>query len=659
MQLPVYASHEQNEQRLAMSAAEGLGRCRSHRESRTMGNDAIVEINDQQQQQQRQQLRNGGKPASPASSSWSHRARRWSNSLPRGRQSAAFAYRLAEGASPYLRAGLEELRSIFDVDSDPVPSSPFEEDGSGDEEQSFRRASSGTWARRGPLRRESSGSSSAIVCIDDEAEALPEASPPLTNGPLTVSPLSVSPTSSTPPAEGGEGLSKRSSSGERARDDSHGSVATGVNREKDPGHAGTKASQYKHTYSSSIASTGDPRATAHRSSTKARGVIAWSLVAIVIGMTCLCAWGYATQSDIFSATLIGFFLAQPGFALIALVALLTRKRALMDLSSRAMRAHVLAQGVIVVLAYLDLSASSIYAAGNDVTYRSHGAPSKQRFRMLPSMEMRFGPLNTPFEAGWLATATRGGDNNVLASTTSSSASSAASIAHAAAMARLAAAASDDSLHAHDTHVGDWRSRLTHLVVFLVQGAAPLVMILVGQYIVGQRLAGLARNGSLSRQSSLRGAGGNVGPSSSGHTDDKKSALQEPSGSLASRRASRQPSRQHTQYLAPPSPVIDNSSRSRHRQHPRAERKRPSTTDGSSLSHHFVVPNAPLPNRTDTLPKVVASLVSEGSSSQHVTQLGTSRHRAHRSSSQPLGMLAPAPANAATDVSGPVSPAAIV
>lgn len=63
--------------------------------------------------------------------------RRWSTITPSSKSSSnGFAHRLAEGASPYLRAGLDELRSIFDVDSDPIPISALDEDdGKQDEEK--------------------------------------------------------------------------------------------------------------------------------------------------------------------------------------------------------------------------------------------------------------------------------------------------------------------------------------------------------------------------------------------------------------------------------------------------------------------------------------------------------------------------------------------
>jgi hypothetical protein len=151
----------------------------------------------------------------------------------------------------------------------------------------------------------------------------------------------------------------------------------------------------------------------------------------------------------------------------------------MDLFSRAMRAHVLAQACIVLMAYLDLSASSLYVSSTDSLRRSRRVP----FQMMPTMEMRFGPNRGPFEAG----DTPG--INLLYSKASRPPPDGF------------AASSGSSIHSHDTHVGDFQSRLTHLIVFIVQAALPIVAILIGQYLVAQRLAWLARRTSASRQNS--------------------------------------------------------------------------------------------------------------------------------------------------------------
>lgn len=164
-----------------------------------------------------------------------------------------------------------------------------------------------------------------------------------------------------------------------------------------------------------------------------------------------------------------------------LVALILRRRALMDLFSRAMRAHVLAQACIVLLAYLDLSASSFYVGHSN----SSGGRKRIPFQMVPTMEMRYGPSRGAIEAGdtpginlLYSSTSRGGADNLILSDSS-------------------------SFHSRDTHVGDFQSRLIHLIVFVVQAALPILAALIGQYIIAQRLAWLARRTTIaSRQNSL-------------------------------------------------------------------------------------------------------------------------------------------------------------
>ena len=152
----------------------------------------------------------------------------------------------------------------------------------------------------------------------------------------------------------------------------------------------------------------------------------------------------------------------------------------MDLFSRAMRAHVLAQAGIVLLAYLDLSASSFYISQSSDSPRGRAAAA---FRMVPTMEMRFGPAHSPLQAG---------DSPGISLLYSSG----------YLYTGMGSSQSSSSAHAHDTHVGDFQSRLTHLVVFVVQAALPIIAILVGQYMVAQRLAWLARRTCVSRQNSI-------------------------------------------------------------------------------------------------------------------------------------------------------------
>ncbi|PWN34514.1 uncharacterized protein FA14DRAFT_31170 [Meira miltonrushii] len=418
---------------------------------------------------------------------WARSARRWSSSLPRGRNSAAFAFRLAEGASPYLRAGLEELRSIFDVDSNPIPSSPFI-----DEEDDDDYVQSG-YSSLAPLEESDADRASCLTLSREPSDESREGNRKMTASPAAISSREQSPSRGsivlqrTPSNEKNEEKSRL-----QAADKDQGKFNASDSSLSVKEHPPSKTQeQYRkilmpfkrplefHTRNESSFGFGFHSYSDGRQNAVNKTFLAWSLSVVAIGIIGLCAWGYATESDAFSITLIGFFLTQPAFALAALTALMFRRRAWMDLFSRAMRAHVLAQALIVLLAYLDLSASSLYSHGSG----KDGDSSEQqnRFRMVPTMEMRFGPFNRATEAG---------DGPGV------------HFAHHKESAGLAGM-SNSSIHAHDSSVGDWRSRLTYFVVFVVQAAGPIIMVLVGQYIIAQRLAILARQGTLSRQSSVR------------------------------------------------------------------------------------------------------------------------------------------------------------
>jgi hypothetical protein len=168
-----------------------------------------------------------------------------------------------------------------------------------------------------------------------------------------------------------------------------------------------------------------------------------------------------------------------------------RRRNLMDLFSRAMRAHVLAQALIALLAFLDLSASASY-----VRTTAFGGASTWVMDLVPSMQTRFGPLGAPFDAGTAP---------------------AASLLAAAHASQGAA-----QVHAHDTAVGGLTSRVTHLIIFVAQAAAPLLLTLWAQYAVARTLGFLARQGlkrssrAPSRRTSAKRAPRAAVPSNSAH-----------------------------------------------------------------------------------------------------------------------------------------------
>lgn len=182
--------------------------------------------------------------------------RRWSTVIPLNRGSNGFAHRLAEGASPYLRAGLDELRSIFDVDSDPIPISALDEDDSNTDEEKTREQ----------RKREVSidlGSPSTFQHKQqtppkspiDRSMSLDEGSPETGLGLYRQSSSSSLKGQSIPnPNERLEKVALRAEDG-TASDGSFSAANLGINR----------------------------------------GILAWSLALIAIGLTSLCAYGYAIR----------------------------------------------------------------------------------------------------------------------------------------------------------------------------------------------------------------------------------------------------------------------------------------------------------------------------------------------------------------------------
>lgn len=221
-----------------------------------------------------------GAESQDTDASWAARtARRWSSSLPRGRNSAALAYRLAEGASPYLRAGLEELRSIFDVDSNPIPSSPFVDH----DEDPMHSLYAG--------RFESSSS-------DVDSSSLSRQSSLLSTGDgarkLTASPAALSPRDMSP--------SRASIALQRTPSDE-------LSEEKKMQRCGSSgsggASPVTTPNGPPPSSFGAWRRNAHRRGESGlsdlrppsvnRQLLAWSLSSIAVGVVIMCAWGYAMR----------------------------------------------------------------------------------------------------------------------------------------------------------------------------------------------------------------------------------------------------------------------------------------------------------------------------------------------------------------------------
>lgn len=132
----------------------------------------------------------------------------------------------------------------------------------------------------------------------------------------------------------------------------------------------------------------------------------------------------------------------------------------MDLVSRGIRAHVLAQGCVALIALKDLAASARYGKLED---------------LQDETSIRFGKFFKTAQTqaqDLLVSAYQSNQGLQIRSYTESESAS----------------------HAHDTQVGRLSSQLTYLAVFISQAAIPILVLMVLQYTVGRRLATLVREG---------------------------------------------------------------------------------------------------------------------------------------------------------------------
>lgn len=198
--------------------------------------------------------------------------------------------------------------------------------------------------------------------------------------------------------------------------------------------------------------------------------------------------------------------------------------------------------------------------------------------------------------------------------------------------------------------------MTHLIVFIVQAAVPIVMILVGQYVVAQRLAWLARQGGLSRQGSLRqqqqesgsyASSSSKSPSNNDHHHHQTSYM---AGSAARPTLARLdvPSPQSVRRDLPPllrlpgggASATDPTHFARREQQ---RRRRLATSSGIPER----VPAAAAATSTTRMTSVAATMAEVTSQSHHhlhlqqdivtVPRVMTPSHRHNRSASQPVNL----------------------
>lgn len=384
-------------------------------------------------------------PDAPASK-WSQTARRWSNTVSRRMSITAWNQTLHSTTSPYLKAGLEELRSIFDVDT--LGAAVDDQDSTDLEGAPSINLYARQWE---PFSRADGGAVANIAGAHDEA---------VFDSPEEMSPV----------------LSRQSSSENRDL-----SIEASANRPRisftsqvyEPLTTHHRTQSWRKHRSLSVSnlpcqslldSTSDKKAacTAERAlegsltgfstrnaSGRARPMrtpfVAVGLAALSVIIVGVCALETSIHPDAFSVPLTAFVLAQSGFALAGICGLALQKRWISDLASRLIRAHVLCQVLIALAALQSLSRTALY-----------------RDRLE--------------QHSFYGTAAAG----VLTSP-------------------RFLAAQGHATNPYMSSVGSWQDQATYVCVFAVQAALPLAFAFWAQYALASALSRATRSFSKSRK----------------------------------------------------------------------------------------------------------------------------------------------------------------
>lgn len=277
-------------------------------------------------------------------SNWTRRARRWSNSMSRRMSITALNQTIHSTTSPYLKAGLQELRSIFDVDTLGV---------------AVDNQDSSDLEGASPIDRRS-----APVPGQDQLDSV-------SGGAVFESPETFSPI-----------LSRQSSSEDRelAADVLPGRSGISFKSQiYEAPVAHRRAQSWRKHRSLSISDLPNRPLPAHNnlqkqslpSRTNSRDILSRShnvrtplvavgLAALSVSIMGVCAFETSIHPDAASLPLTAFMLAQSVFALVGISGLVLQKRWVIDLASRLIRAHVLCQVLIALAALRSLSRTAFY-----------------------------------------------------------------------------------------------------------------------------------------------------------------------------------------------------------------------------------------------------------------------------------------------------------
>ncbi|PWN48468.1 hypothetical protein IE53DRAFT_389338 [Violaceomyces palustris] len=436
-------------------------------------------------------------PSFSQTQDWKSRARRWSNSLSLqegGRRMSLSS--LGSSASPYIRAGLEELRSIFDVDSlqqkervGSVGDGDLEgcalEDAEEEEQVSDDDIYDATTGRFGDEVAEQTGTGSGALGLfgKDVVTSRRRMHSNATTGSVSGAPLTGSPIGLTSRDSFTLSPHRQSSIHRLQRSDflrKH-TERTGF---EDPDQCASPSKSRKNSgqeerdrrdlegggFNQSLLG-GKLKAAMARSRNGAAGgarsgprpaLVGVGLIAIAVGITSLCAYEVALHPDATSPSLLLFVMMQPLFACTGLFAQILSNSTLMDASSRLIKAHVLVQAMIAIVAFKDLSASASYPRASSAPTPSFHHPSSSSARSL------LGGFSRTDGEGLVWSA---------------------------------------ALSPHETSVGSFRNWIIYLIVFMVQAAFPILVTLAAQYrlaialsILSRAAAGTSSTGSPSRKS---------------------------------------------------------------------------------------------------------------------------------------------------------------
>ncbi|KAJ1023165.1 hypothetical protein NDA16_003318 [Ustilago loliicola] len=366
-------------------------------------------------------------------SNWTRRARRWSNSMSRRMSISALNQTIHSTTSPYLKAGLQELRSIFDVDTLGVAVD--------DQDNSDLEGASPIQQRSLPADgQEHLGIFGKLGAVSGGA---------VFESPETFSPVLSRQSSSEDRELSANILPGRSSISFKSqiyeapmthrraqswRKHRSLSISDLPNRPL-PASAGNHNNSQKQSSST--------RTNSRESSTRSQSVrtplVAVGLAALSVSIMGVCALETSIHPDAASLPLTAFMLAQSAFALVGIAGLALQKRWVIDLASRLIRAHVLCQVLIALAALRSLSRTAFYRDRMDRQSVNGTA-----------------------------------DTSILTSS-------------------RFLASHGQVADPHMSSVGSFRDQLTYICVFIVQAALPLALVLWAQYSVASLLSRATRN----------------------------------------------------------------------------------------------------------------------------------------------------------------------